>query len=296
MCLRSSALDDFFQPIKKIPVKVINHRLIQDDGAPVPFKASPNTGGVLHARWLVMHYTGGRSAESSVAWLLNPQSRASAHVLIGRYGGIIQMVPFNIVAWHAGMSTWQNVNSLNQHSIGIELDNAGRLDKIAGKWVSPLKIMMPDDQVRVGNHKHDLLGTQPTGWQTYTPQQIESAFAVAQALVAQYDLEDVLGHDDIAPGRCLDPGPDFPLEHLRTTLFGHQNDSPPIFLARAMLTVRSGPGTEFPSLPGSPIRAGTRVQALEQQGLWWKVDVLDEANGVVDLVGWCHGRHLMAEA
>ncbi len=276
-------------------MKVINHRLIQDDGTPVPFKASPNTGGGLRARWLVMHYTGGRSTESSVAWLLNPQSRASAHVLIGRYGGIIQLVPFNLVAWHTGISSWQNVSGLNQHAIGIELDNAGRLDQIAGKWVSPLKIMIPDDQVRVGKHKHDLPGAQPTGWQTYTPQQIESAFAVSQALVAHYGLEDIIGHDDIAPGRCQDPGPDFPMENLRTALFGHQNDSPPIFLARTMLTVRSGPGTEYPCLPGSPIRAGTRVQALEQQGIWWKVDVLDEANGVMDLVGWCHGRHLVAE-
>ncbi len=276
-------------------MKVLNHRLVQDDGTAIPFKASANTGGALNARWLVMHYTAGRSTESSVAWLLSPLSRASAHVVIGRYGGIIQLVPFNTVAWHAGISSWQNVNGLNQHSIGIELDNAGRLDQIAGKWVSPLKIIIPDDQVRVDRHKHESHGMPPSGWQTYTPQQIESAFAVSQALINHYGLEDVIGHDDISPGRCLDPGPDFPLEHLRGTLFGQKEDSPPIFVARAMLTVRGGPGTEHPALPGSPIRAGTRVQALEQQGLWWKVDVLDESNGVVDLVGWCHGRHLVAE-
>jgi N-acetylmuramoyl-L-alanine amidase len=276
-------------------VKVLNHRLVQDDGTPIPFKASPNTGGVLSARWLVMHYTGGRSTESSVAWLLNPLSRASAHVVIGRYGGIIQLVPFNIVAWHAGISRWLNVNGLNQHSIGIELDNAGRLDQIAGKWVSPLKIMVPDDQVRIDRHRNDRPDAPPCGWQTYTPQQIESAYSVAQALIAHYGLEDIIGHDDIAPERCRDPGPDFPMEHLRTTLFGQKEDTPPVFVARAMLTVRGGPGTEHPALPGSPIRAGTRVQALEQHGLWWKVDVLDESNGVVDLVGWCHGRHLVAE-
>lgn len=277
-------------------MKVINHRLARDDGSPVPFKASPNIGEALHARWLVMHYTGGRSVETSIAWLTNPQSRASAHLIIGRYGDITQMVPFDRIAWHAGISSWQNVNGLNQHAIGIELDNAGRLEQIAGKWMSPLKLIIPSEQVRLGNHKHDPANIQPSGWQIYTPQQIEAVLVVAQALVAHYDLEDIVGHDDIAPGRVHDPGPDFPMGHLRTILFGHENDCPPIFLARAMLTVRSGPGTEFPAQPGSPIRVGTRVQALEQHGLWWKVDVLDEANGITDLVGWCHGRHLVATA
>lgn len=276
-------------------MKVINHRLVRDDGTPVPFKASPNIGDQLRARWLVMHYTGGRSVETSIAWLLNPLSRASAHVIVGRYGDITQLVPFNRVAWHAGISSWQNVHGINQHSIAIELDNAGRLEQIAGKWVSPIKHIIPPEQVRLGNHKSDPPGTPASGWQIYTQQQIETILAIGQTLIAHYGLEDIIGHDDVAPGRGQDPGPDFPMEYLRTVLFGHQNDRPPVFRASALLTVRSGPGTEYPPQPGSPIRVGTRVLALEQHGLWWKVDVLDESNGITDLVGWCHGRHLVAE-
>jgi len=275
-------------------MKIRNHRLVQDDGTALPFRASPNKGAVLQARWLVMHYTAGRSAESSVSWLLNPQAKASAHLVIGRDGSITQLVPFNVVAWHAGASSWEGVSGLNHHSIGIELDNVGRLDHIAGKWVSPLKIQVPDNQVRVAKHKNEAPGTPPSGWQTYTPEQIDAAFSVAQALIAHYRLQDIIGHDDIAPGRKNDPGPDFPMASLRARLYGRQEDDLPVFGASAVLNVRSGPGTEHPTLPGSPIPAGTRVQALDQNGLWWKVDVLDEVNGVMDLVGWCHGRFLQA--
>jgi len=275
-------------------MKIRNHRLLQDDGTALPYRASPNKGGALQARWLVMHYTAGRNAESSISWLANPQAKASAHLVIGRDGKITQLVPFNVVAWHAGASSWEGVSGLNHHSIGIELDNVGRLDHIAGQWVSPLKIVVPDDQVRVAKHKNDAPGLPPSGWQTYTAKQIDAAFSVAQALIAHYALRDIIGHDDIAPGRKSDPGPDFPLVSLRARLFGRREDDLPMFTASAALNVRGGPGTEYALLAGSPIPIGTRVQALEQSGLWWKVDVLDEVNGVMDLVGWCHGRFLQA--
>lgn len=275
-------------------MKIRNHRLLQDDGVAFPYRASPNRGGVLQPRWLVMHYTAGRNAESSISWLVSPRANASAHLVIGRDGGITQLVPFNAVAWHAGASSWEGVSGLNHYSIGIELDNVGRLDHVAGKWISPLKIVVPDNQVRVANHKNDAPGAPASGWQTYTPEQIDAAFDVAQTLIAHYDLRDILGHDDIAPGRKNDPGPDFPMASLRARLYGRVEDDLPVFTSSAALNVRGGPGTEHAALPGSPIPVGTRVRALEQNGLWWKVDVLDEVNGVMDLVGWCHGRYLQA--
>ena len=39
-----------------------------------------------------------------------------------------------------------------------------------------------------------------------------------------------------------------------------------------------------------PVHVWTAL--LEQQGLWWRVDVLDTVSGVMDLVGWCHSRYL----
>ena len=48
-------------------MKVLRHRLQTDDGEAVPFRRSPNVGGALDPKYLVMHYTAGRSAADSAA-------------------------------------------------------------------------------------------------------------------------------------------------------------------------------------------------------------------------------------
>ena len=76
---------------------------------------------------IVLHYTAGTSAESSALFLTRPDVSASAHVVIGREGEVFQLVPFNIEAWHAGKSWYAGRGGLNRYSIGIELDNLGKL-------------------------------------------------------------------------------------------------------------------------------------------------------------------------
>ena len=55
---------------------------------------------------IILHYTGGTSAMSSAKFLARSDVKASAHVVIGRDGQVIQLVPFNIEAWHAGKSSY----------------------------------------------------------------------------------------------------------------------------------------------------------------------------------------------
>ena len=270
-------------------MRILKNRLAADDGTPLRYIESPNRGGSMVPEVLVMHYTAGSSAESAIAWLCNPAAKASAHLVIGRDGGIAQLVPFNRVAWHAGQSRWAGRSGVNAFSIGIELDNAGRLDRVGKRWISPLsRREYADDEVFVGKHKDD-------GWHDYSAAQIEAALAVGLLLMRSYSLKDVVGHEDIAPGRKSDPGPAFPMAAFRSRLLGRADDAPEPYVTSAALNVRAGPGSEFAILPGSPLPVGTRVALLEQQGLWWRVDVQDTANGVMDLLGWCHSRYLKRE-
>ena len=85
---------------------------------------SKNTQPLIHPDTIVIHATGGSSAESSARYLANKATPVSAHLVIGRRGEIYQLVPFNVIAWHAGKSTHKGRTNLNRYSIGIELDNA----------------------------------------------------------------------------------------------------------------------------------------------------------------------------
>lgn len=274
-------------------MKIQNHRLIADDGKPVSYVETPNKSGVMTPEFLIMHYTAGSSAEGSVAWMCNPAAKAAAHLVIGRDGSLTQLAAFNRVAWHAGKSVWAGRSGLNGFSIGIELDNAGKLERSGNRWISAVsKRAYPDDDVMMANHKNDRSGTPPIGWHEYSEVQLEAAAQVGLLLMEKYSLKDVLGHEDIAPGRKTDPGPAFPMASFRARLLGRADDTMEHYITSAVLNVRVGPGTEFITLPGSPLPAGTRVAVLEQQGLWWRVDVLDTVNDVMDLVGWCHSRFL----
>lgn len=274
-------------------MKIRSHRLTQDDGSPGRYVASPHAGGVIAPRFLVIHYTAGSSAAGTIDWFCSPASCVSAHLVIARDGTVTQTVPFNREAWHAGQSRWGSLSGLNRHSIGIELDNAGRLIRSGGAWVSPLtRMRYPDREVTVAPHKHDPAGVPPSGWHAYTPQQIEATLECGLALFKHYGLLDVLGHDDIAPGRKRDPGPDFPLESVRARLLGRGDDHPERYRTTARLYVRCGAGPQFAALPGTPLPRGAEVEVLAKNGLWWQVDVVGEVNGVMDIVGWSHSKYL----
>ncbi len=274
-------------------MKINNHRLYADDGTPVRYVETPNKSGTMTPEYLVMHYTAGSSAEGSVSWMCNPAAKAAAHLVIGRDGGITQLAPFNRIAWHAGQSQWAGRSGLNGFSIGIELDNAGKLERAGSRWISAVsKRAYADDDVLVANHKHDPAGAPASGWHEYSEAQLDAADAVGLLLMQKYALKDVLGHEDIAPGRKSDPGPAFPLASFRARLMGRADEAVEQYASLAALNVRAGPGTEFAALPGSPIPLGAKVALLEQRGVWWRVDVLDTVSGVMDLVGWCHSRFL----
>lgn len=270
-------------------MRIVRHRLDEEVAATSRFVKSPNVGGTLDPKYLVIHYTAGRTADESVSWLASTAAEASAHVVIGRTGSVTQLVPFNRVAWHAGISTWEGLRGLNHHSIGIELDNAGRLERKGGRWCAWFGDAYPDDEVMEATHKH---ATRACGWHTYTSEQIEAALKLSAMLIRKYGLLDVVGHEDISPGRKSDPGPAFPMASFRARLLGRSADRSVRRETTDTLVVREGPGTAHPKLAIGPLSPGTAVQVLAEQGSWRLVDVEGEVGGENDVQGWVHGGFL----
>jgi len=200
-------------------MEVKNNFLFNNDQQ-VEYIETPNTNGkdqLISPSYIIIHYTAGSSIEGSVNWFKNPSAEASAHLVIGRDGRIVQMVPFNQRAWHAGKSQWGNVNGLNSYSIGIELVNAGRLVKKQGAFINWAGHVIPDDEVIEATHKND---SGSAFWHEYTKSQIETAIEVSKTLVPAYSILEILGHDDIAPRRKSDPGPAFPMSAFTSRVFG----------------------------------------------------------------------------
>jgi N-acetylmuramoyl-L-alanine amidase len=202
-------------------MKVKDQYLFLDDDNQVPFDESPNQSGSIQQMYLIIHYTAGTTLDGAVSWFKKPESKASAHIVIGTDGSIVQMVRFNKKAWHAGRSHWGELESMNKYSIGIELVNAGKLVKRAdGKWINWANNVIADSEVVELKHKHD---DQVAGWHIFPEIQINTVGEVAQALHNKYSFDDILGHDDVSPGRKVDPGPAFPMISVRSRVLGRKD-------------------------------------------------------------------------
>ena len=100
--------------------------------------------------------------------------KVSSHLFIDREGLIVQFVPFDLAAWHAGVSNFKGRDNCNQFSIGIELEGTD-------------------------NAK-------------YTKEQYDSLVRVTKILMSKFPeikKENIVGHSDIAPERKTDPGESF---------------------------------------------------------------------------------------
>ncbi len=231
-----------------------NHRL---DG--VDFVASPNVGAIINGGGpvgIVNHYTAGYNGVGAINTFLNKASKVSAHIVIDRSGKITQMVPFNKVAWHAGPSRYQAWNGLNQFFVGIEYDNIGYVKKTAdGGYVDPYgKKFTPDPGQTLVAEKEPRIGADVYYWPSYTDAQIAAGMEVEKALIAKYDIQAIVTHEEIdTRGWKTDPGPAFPQQAFKDLLkTNHQDSAIPVASAAikaevtaSTLNVRSGAGPQW---------------------------------------------------
>lgn len=89
------------------------------------FIPSPNydqrTGGCVDC--IVFHATATDRLNPVINEFKNKRSELSAHYIVGKDGTIVQMVPLECRAWHAGVSSYNGKRNVNDFSIGIELVN-----------------------------------------------------------------------------------------------------------------------------------------------------------------------------
>jgi N-acetyl-anhydromuramoyl-L-alanine amidase len=106
--------------------------------------------------------------------------KVSSHFFIRRDGELIQFVPCERRAWHAGVSRWRGRERCNDFSIGVELE-----------------------------------GTDDSG---FTDVQYSELVRLTREIKLRYPIEDIAGHSDIAPERKTDPGPSFDWARYRASL------------------------------------------------------------------------------
>src|SRR3984893_5642581 len=155
-------------------------------------RPSPNHGerqGVQRPDMIVLHYTGMPSAAAALDRLCARGTEVSAHYFVFEDGQIVQMVPENRRAWHAGAAFWAGETDINSCSIGIEIANPG--------------------------HEH--------GYPDFPKRQIAATTALCRGILTRNTIAParVLGHSDVAPARKQDPGEKFPWRILHDSGVGH---------------------------------------------------------------------------
>jgi AmpD protein len=107
----------------------------------------------------------------------------SAHALVRRDGEVVQYVPFQRRAWHAGVSSWQGRERCNDYSVGIELE-----------------------------------GTDATPYESAQYAALARLLAALMRAYPALSPARLVGHSDVAPGRKTDPGVSFDWPLLRARL------------------------------------------------------------------------------
>ncbi|QEL25526.1 N-acetylmuramoyl-L-alanine amidase [Bosea sp. F3-2] len=275
--------------------RVRNYKLAMA-GANVEFIRSPNIGGVLDPRFLVIHYTASGPGFDTARYFARPEAKVSAHLVIRRDGTVIQCVPFDTVGWHAGVSQWTDrtgrfFTGLNRYAIGIEIENWGPLRRTGSGWISWSDQPVEGSKVIEARHK---FGRPDCGWETFTEAQVQATIEAARAICDAYGITEIVGHDDIAPGRKSDPGPAWNMASFKAKVFGRSEDGPATYMVRSPtgLNLRVGPGIDQPLRRPDPLPDGTRVIVHEARDRWRLVSVLNAA-GDPDFSGWVHGGFLV---
>ncbi len=164
---------------------------LEDRGTYKVDSSFPSQGQNDRVRFLVFHYT---AVDDKDSLRILTKGGVSAHYLLPSLPNyvrgkpvVLQLVPEDKRAWHAGVSGWNGRKDLNDTSIGIEIVNKGFTEMLLERE-----------------------------WYPFNEQQIDLLTRLAKDIIQRYGIEpiNVIGHSDIAPLRKYDPGKLFPWKSL----------------------------------------------------------------------------------
>lgn len=234
----------------------IKNHLLFEDGKQVEYRLTPNLGGTKNPLYIIAHFDAASNSTSAVNWLTQKGSGVSADLHITKAGKITQMAPFNRVTWHAGASTYEGLTGLNKYTVGIEIENRGKVNGV---------------------------------YENYTKIQIDKFVEIGRALVKAYpSIKKVVGHEDIATprGRKDDPGPKFPMAEVNRRIFeGESSVESKVKKTTGDLNLRSGAGTSNSVVRVLP--KDTEVYVLSEKDGWSQVVVCS-----LKLDGWVSSTYL----
>lgn len=202
-------------------MKIRNHKL---EG--VEFQQARWIGGAITPELVILHDTAGPLTKgNSAAYLRDNDAKVSVHFVIERDGSIVQQVPTNRRANHAGKSSYHGRRDCNGFAIGIEIVNPGRMEPVrnftdqARAWWG--EVFSSDDHqieaIRTPQHGYGL-------WMEYSPAQIAAALQLLEVLFRDIKtLKDIRTHWYVSPGRKVDTNPLFPLEAVRAKVLGRED-------------------------------------------------------------------------
>jgi len=265
------------------------------EGSNIDFRQSPNHGGKFSGNSpdsIIIHYTAGSSAKSSIETLCNPKTKASAHLVVSRDGAVTQLVPFDTIAWHAGKSAYQGRIGFNKYSIGIEIDNAGRLTKSGSGYTSWFGRKYDVEDVVEAVHRNE---REVGFWHSYSEKQIAAVSLLCETLIGTYSINAILGHEEIAPKRKSDPGPAFPLDKLREHLLNsdrsQEEAEDPVsaslkktgLVTASKLNIRDSSNGNG-RIVAPPLTKGSLVDIVGEQNGWYQIEYKTK--------GWVSGQYV----
>ena len=257
------------------------NRLVIEEGENFSFRFDPsphvNPNAQLSQRALIIHAPSSASVSGAVSVLKtkppkNSFLRRSTHLIIGRDGReIVQMIPFHTGANHAP--------GFNNKSIGIDLQYPGEL--VEKGFDFQLKSKFHENEYILAS---GLSNSRYGYWPLYPKAQLDSLLTVAKTLMNQYNITDIVAHDEILT--ATHPGPAFPILHFREKLLGVTDRSILLQETSRSVLLRGQPEKEDTLLSEISIPKGTPISVINEKDQSYLISVIADVDGNPWLIGW----------